>query len=43
MEYVYIKFIVAIAFFTTLIVGALWAGERLQEIRKYWEDDEDGR
>ena len=35
-----IKIIVATAFFVTLLLAAVWAGDKLDE---YWGDDEDGR
>lgn len=36
------KLIVAIAFFVTLVLSAIWAQDKLDELDEYWrEDDED--
>ncbi len=40
MEYFLVKIILILAFFATLITGALWSGEKLRELREYWEGDE---
>ena len=34
------KIIVVVAFFSTLILAAVWAQDKFNE---YWGDDEDGR
>ena len=34
------KIIIAFAFFSTLILAAVWAQSKFEE---YWGDDEDGR
>tara|TARA_B100001250_G_C19171020_1_gene516675 strand:+ start:90 stop:212 length:123 start_codon:yes stop_codon:yes gene_type:complete len=40
MEYIFIKIILIIGFFATLIIGAFWAVEKLEE---YWGEDKDGQ
>ena len=39
MEFIYVKIFLAISFFTTLILAAIWAQDKFNE---YWGDNEDG-
>ncbi len=40
MEIAVIKIVLAGAFFVTIVTAAYWAGDKLNEYKEYWDDEQ---